>query len=105
MNDEQNPVTREELAETMWQSTNCYVYADLILAKFTVLHPAPAADAPTELIAELNFLPEFVLGTIKGKPLPLADFTRERIAKALTDAAKILTNSTTPVSETRKEQD
>lgn len=33
-----SPVTREELAELLWQSTNCYVYADAILAAFTVLH-------------------------------------------------------------------
>jgi hypothetical protein len=44
-----------------------------------------------ELVAELNFLPTFVLGTIHGEPLPLDDFTRTRIADALHNASAEIT--------------
>ena len=54
-----------------------------------------------ELIAELNFLPEFVLGTIRGLPLTLAGFTRERIAKALTAAATALARSERDLAKAR----
>lgn len=48
------------------------------------------ARGEAALIAELQFLPTFVLRSKNGEPLPLADFIRERIAKALTDAAAAL---------------
>ena len=55
----------------------------------------------TELIAELNFLPEFVLGTYEGKPLPLAGFTRKRIAKTLTAAAAALVQTERELDDAR----
>lgn len=56
------------------------------------------------LIAELEFLPTYVLGTKNGDPIDLADFTRKRIAKALTDAkdALELSLSPTPTGDERE---
>lgn len=43
-----------------------------------------------QLIGELRYLAAFITSTHRGEPIPLADFTRERMAKAMNDAAKAI---------------
>ena len=55
--DEQTPVTREDIGKVIWETsradegsisaTGANIVADAILAKFTVLHPAPVTVPPT----------------------------------------------------------
>lgn len=43
-----------------------------------------------KLMNELHYLSDFVVAPHRGEMVPLADFTRERISKALSDAAKAI---------------
>jgi len=53
--------------------------------------PAAAAPpTPAELISELDACALFADGTRQGQLVPLADFTRHRIAKALRDASRAI---------------
>lgn len=87
-------------AEGGWEVAREHVaHAVLEAARLSsrVVEAAPSDTDREALVAELRFLPEFVQGTHNGKPLPLANFTRERIAKALTTAADALSRVSQPV--------